>query len=105
MRFWPEPKYFRLPKISLPRIKHVLRAKAIIYAGLTVRLTDEAGGEKVEWHYEETACAIPALDARRSQAPASRPLREPTLQRDNGAVEFAVAWQPEGSWPRKATST
>ena len=30
----------------------MLRAKAVLCAGLTVRLTDEASGEKDEWHYE-----------------------------------------------------
>src|SRR6478752_1009462 len=53
VRFWPDPKYFDTPKISLPRLKHVLRAKAVLCAGLTVRLTDEASGEKLEWYYED----------------------------------------------------
>ena len=52
LRFWPDPKYFDTPKISLPKLKHVLRAKAVLCAGLTVRLADEATGEKSEWHYE-----------------------------------------------------
>src|SRR5215468_4528911 len=52
VRFWPDPKYFDTPKISLPKLRHVLRAKAVLCAGLTVRLTDEATGEKNEWHYE-----------------------------------------------------
>ena len=27
LRFWPDPKYFDSPKVSLPRLKHVLRAR------------------------------------------------------------------------------
>ncbi|HEY4352724.1 MAG TPA: ATP-binding protein, partial [Paraburkholderia sp.] len=27
VRFWPDPKYFDTPKISLPKLRHVLRAK------------------------------------------------------------------------------
>src|SRR6188768_3651253 len=53
LRFWPEPKYFDSPKISLPRIKHVLRAKAVLCPGLTMRLLDEQSGEREEWYYEE----------------------------------------------------
>jgi len=53
LRFWPDPKYFDSPKISLPKLKHVLRAKAVLCAGLAVRLTDEASGEKDEWRYED----------------------------------------------------
>ena len=45
LRFWPEAKYFDSPKISLPKLKHLLRAKAVLCAGLTVNLTDHASGE------------------------------------------------------------
>ncbi|WP_395682000.1 DNA topoisomerase IV subunit B [Dokdonella sp.] len=95
VRFWPDPKYFDSPKISLPRLKHVLRAKAVLCAGLTVRLTDEASGEKVEWHYEDGL-----RDYLRSMLGAVEYLPADLyvnhVQRDNGAVEFAVAWLPEG---------
>src|SRR5579885_2454826 len=53
VRFWPDPKYFDSPKISLPKLKHVLRAKAVLCAGLTVRLSDAVSGEKDEWYYED----------------------------------------------------
>ena len=33
VRFWPDPKYFDSPKISLSKLKHVLRAKAVLCAG------------------------------------------------------------------------
>ncbi len=35
------------------RLKHVLRAKAVLCPGLLVRLHDEASGEKLEWRYED----------------------------------------------------
>ncbi len=95
LRFWPDPKYFDSPKISLPRLKHVLRAKAVLCAGLTVRLSDEASGEKLEWHYEDGL-----RDYLRSMLGEAE--RIPTdlyvgqHARDSGAVEFAVAWLPEG---------
>ena len=95
VRFWPDPKYFDSPKISLPRLKHVLRAKAVLCAGLSVRLTDEASGEKLEWYYEDGL-----RDYLRSMLGAVEYLPAElyvgTHQRDNGAVEFAVAWLPEG---------
>ncbi len=52
IHFWPDPKYFDTAKFALPRIKHVLRAKAVLCPGLRVRLFDEASGEKSEWLYE-----------------------------------------------------
>ena len=33
LRFWPDPEYFDSAKYSLPRLKHVLRAKAVLCPG------------------------------------------------------------------------
>ena len=95
LRFWPDPKYFDTPKISLSKLKHVLRAKAVLCAGLTVRLTDAATGEKSEWHYENGL-----RDYLRSMLDNVEYL-PPDLflaaqQRDGAAVDFVVAWVPEG---------
>ena len=38
IRFWPDGKYFDSIKISVPRLKHVLRAKAVLCPGLLVKL-------------------------------------------------------------------
>lgn len=53
LRFWPDAKYFDTVKLSLPRLHHVMRAKAVLCPGLRVRLTDEASGDKHEWRYED----------------------------------------------------
>src|SRR3982750_1107222 len=53
VRFWPDPKYFDTPKILLTKLRHLLQAKAVLCSGLTVRLLDEATGEKNEWYYED----------------------------------------------------
>ena len=50
LRFWPDPKYFDSAKFSLPRLQHVLRAKAVLCPGLRVRFQDEASGEKFDWY-------------------------------------------------------
>jgi topoisomerase-4 subunit B len=95
LRFWPDPKYFDSAKISLPRLKHVLRAKAVLCAGLTVRLTDEASGEKLEWFYEDgLRDYLRSMLGEADYLPAD--LYVGHHARDNGAVEFAVAWLPEG---------
>jgi topoisomerase-4 subunit B len=52
VRFWPDPKYFDSPKFSLPRLKQVLRAKAVLCPNLRVSLDDRIGGEKQVWQYE-----------------------------------------------------
>jgi topoisomerase-4 subunit B len=95
LRFWPDPKYFDTPKFSLSKLKHVLRAKAVLCAGLTVRLTDEATGEKSEWHYENGL-----RDYLRSMLGDTEYL-PPDLflgsqQREDAAVDFVIAWVPDG---------
>ncbi len=95
LRFWPEAKYFDTSKILLPKLKHVLRAKAVLCAGLTVRLTDAASGEKDEWYYEDGL-----RDYLRSMLGGAdclpRELYLGSLKRDSGAVDFVLAWLPDG---------
>jgi topoisomerase-4 subunit B len=95
LRFWPDPKYFDSPRISLSKLKHLLRAKAVLCAGLSVRLTDEASGETVDWYYED---GLP--DYLRGALNGSEIL-PPTLfvnhlARDTEGLDVALAWLPEG---------
>lgn len=53
VRFWPDGKFFETPKFSVPRVKHVLRAKAVLCPGLTVTFFDEQSGEKEQWIYQD----------------------------------------------------
>ncbi len=52
IRFWPEKKYFDSVNFSLPRLRHVLRAKAVLCPGLMVEFHDEKSGETESWKYE-----------------------------------------------------
>lgn len=52
VRFWPDPKYFDTPKFLVPKLKHTLRAKAVLCPGLHVKFFDEASGEREEWQYQ-----------------------------------------------------
>ena len=51
VRFWPDPGFFDSPNFSVPRLRHVLKAKAVLCPGLRVRLAVEATGEKDEWFF------------------------------------------------------
>jgi len=51
IRFWPDPQYFDSPKISVSRLKHALRAKAVLCPGLLVKLNVKKPKETVEWQY------------------------------------------------------
>jgi len=95
LRFWPEAKYFDSPKISLPKLKHLLRAKAVLCAGLNVKLTDEASGEICEWHYEDGL-----RDYLRGELDGTEALPNDLfvhhMARDVEGLEVALAWLPEG---------
>jgi len=53
LRFWPDKKYFDSIKFSVTRLKHVLRAKAVLCPGLQVVFYDENTDETEEWFYED----------------------------------------------------
>ncbi|NNF51677.1 MAG: DNA topoisomerase IV subunit B [Gammaproteobacteria bacterium] len=52
IRFWPDEKYFDSKRFSVARLKHLLRAKAVLCPGLTVRLEVEKPKGKFEWRYQ-----------------------------------------------------
>lgn len=51
IRFWPDAAYFESSKFSVPRLLHVMRAKAVLFPGLRVRFDDRQDGGKHEWLY------------------------------------------------------
>lgn len=53
LRFWPDKHYFDTEKFSVNRLKHSLRAKAVLCPGLHVSFTDKQNNKKEEWFYEE----------------------------------------------------
>ncbi len=95
VHFWPDGKYFDSPKVSVGRLKHVLRAKAVLCPGLKVRFFDEASGEKEEWHYED------GLKDYLSGALAGfellpQELFVGSMKGQHEAADWAVVWLPEG---------
>ncbi|MGA7535966.1 MAG: DNA topoisomerase IV subunit B, partial [Candidatus Rickettsiella isopodorum] len=53
LRFWPDKHYFDNEKFSVSRLKHSLRAKAVLCPGLHVSFTDKQNNKKEEWFYED----------------------------------------------------
>ena len=94
LRFWPDPKYFDTAKILVSRLKHLLRAKAVLCAGLTVRLVEE-GGETSEWYYED---GLPDYLRDELQGAEALPsdLFVKHFARDTDTLDVALAWLPEG---------
>jgi len=53
VRVWPDAHYFDSAAIPLAELQHVLRSKAVLLAGLRVRLMVEKTGALVEWHFAQ----------------------------------------------------
>ncbi len=94
IRFWPDPKYFDTNKYSLPKLKHVLRAKAVLCPGLIVRLHDESSKEKTEWCYEDGLRTYLADElAGYELLPLDAFMG--TMEGNHEAVDWAIHWLPE----------
>jgi topoisomerase-4 subunit B len=98
VRFWPDPQFFDSEKFSIPRLKHVLRAKAVLCPGLRVKLKVEATGEKEEWFYTGglTQYLLDQLKAGEwmPQEPFSGDFKS-----EHEAAEWAFVWLLEGDHP------
>ena len=93
IRFWPDPKYFDSANFSLPRLKHLLRAKAVLCPGLDVRLEVEKPKEKKQWQYsgglEEYLTEAVGKHEWLPEEPFSG-----ALAGKREAVDWAVLWTP-----------
>ncbi len=95
VKFTPNPGYFDSVNFSVPRLRHVLRAKAVLCPKLRVKFKDEGKGESEEWYYED------GLKDYLADATIDFPVlpEEPfigSFSGSNEGVEWAVQWLPEG---------
>jgi topoisomerase-4 subunit B len=95
IHFWPDKKYFDTTNISIPRLKHVLRAKAVLCSGLHVFFTDEASKEKSEWCYDNGLKSYLAEALAGYELLPTEPFLE-SMSGENEAVDWALHWLPEG---------
>jgi topoisomerase-4 subunit B len=98
VRFWPDPKFFDSPKFSLVRLRHVLRAKAVLCPGLEVNLLDEKSGEKDAWLYEGGLRDY-LMDALGEVGSIPEDPFVGNLEGNSEAAEWALVWMPEGGEP------
>ena len=94
IRFWPNEKYFDSAKFVVTKLKHSLRAKAVLCPGLFVSFYDENTDETIEWHYEAglTNYLTETLDN------VQRIPEDPFVGSFSGnteAVDWAVVWLPD----------
>src|SRR5574344_53995 len=52
IRFWPDEKYFDSAKFSVKSLVSLLKAKAVLCAGLTINFTDKVNKENYSWCFK-----------------------------------------------------
>ncbi|MGM0638326.1 MAG: DNA topoisomerase IV subunit B [Pseudomonadota bacterium] len=97
LRFWPETSYFDSPRLAVGRLKHLLRAKAVLCPGLKVSLM-EADGTESEWQYEDGLRDYLAQATDGYEVLPQSPFIGHFADDEHG-VDWAIQWLPEGGEP------
>tara|TARA_R110002072_G_scaffold136124_2_gene278250 strand:- start:239614 stop:241533 length:1920 start_codon:yes stop_codon:yes gene_type:complete len=99
LRFLPDEKYFDSPKVSIARLKHVLRAKAVLCSGLRVifidNTVDEDKAQSEEWLYQDGLIDYLLQGTGDYITLPVEPFAG-DMKGNDEAVEWAVLWLPEG---------
>jgi len=95
IRFWPNPGYFDSPNFSLKRLRHLLRAKAVLCPGLAVSLTVDKTGEREEWCYEDGLTDYLKTELEDYDCLPRDPFNG-AMKGTDSEVNWAVCWLPEG---------
>ncbi len=95
LHFWPDSKYFDSARFSVSRLKHNLRAKAVLCPGLRITFTEESSGEVTEWYYE-AGLRDYLLEAVAGFTLLPEETFTGQIATDTEAVEWSMLWLPEG---------
>ena len=98
IHFKPDPSYFDSPKFSVSRLKHLLRAKAVLCPGLKVVFQDETASKEeeklYEWFFEYGLEDYLSAELVGLELLPEVPFTGSMSGRDE-AVDWAVQWQVE----------
>lgn len=99
VRFLPDPKYFDSAAVSISRLIHVLRAKAVLCPGLRVTFVDNTVGadkaRSAEWFYEDGLADYLKQSCKDIATLPAEPFTG-AMQGNEETVDWAVLWLPEG---------
>ena len=95
IRFWPDEQYFDSAKFSVNKLKHALKAKAVLCPGVTVRLKIEKPEEKIEWLYSGGLEEYLLEEIGGGETLPAEPFSG-SVTGDNEAVDWALVWTTDG---------
>jgi len=95
VKFWADEQYFDTSKYSVTKLIHLLKAKAVLCPGLTIKFHDKIDDKKYQWCYSEGLkdylIELVANDITLPEDPFLG-----TFSSHQEAVDWAVTWKPEG---------
>ena len=99
INFMPDPSYFDSPKFSVSRLKHLLRAKAVLCPGLKVVFQNETAAameeNSFEWLYENGLESYLTSELNDIDLVPGSPFSG-HAQGNEEEVHWSVQWQQEG---------
>ena len=99
VKFYPDPKYFDSPNISISKLVHLLRAKAVLCPGLHIIFRDytvsEEKSQSNEWYFEEGLADYLKQATEGFETLPAEPFTG-SMEGNDEAVDWAVQWLPEG---------
>ncbi len=101
VQFWVDGSFFDSPKFSIKQLKHNLKAKAVLSAGLKIDFIDDINDEKISWQFTDGLVEYLTEQLGELATLPSEPFyhsHEPQ-QGERGGATFAISWLPEGGTP------
>lgn len=95
VKFKPNPKYFDSDKFSVTRLRHLLRAKAVLCSGLEIKFIDLVNDTEESWLYQDGLSDY-LIEAVREFTTLPETPFIGNFKGSTEAVDWALLWLPEG---------
>ena len=95
VHFKPNPKYFDNEKFSVSRLRHLLRAKAVLCSGLEIKFIDKVNDTEDTWLYQDGLNDY-LMEAVNGLITLPEQPFIGEFKGEKEAVSWALLWLPEG---------
>ena len=95
VHFKPNPKYFDSKNFSVSRLRHLLRAKAVLCSGLEIKFVDKVNNTKDVWCYQDGLSDYLTEAVNGFETLPEKPFVG-EFKGSTEAVSWALLWLPEG---------
>ena len=95
VHFKPNPKYFDSKNFSVSRLRHLLRAKAVLCSGLEIKFVDKVNNTEDVWCYQDGLSDYLTESVNGFETLPEKPFVG-EFKGSTEAVSWALLWLPEG---------